>query len=291
MLRSKHIIIPVFMLLAFGLTAYSQGSKVSPFEGTSHTYTCNGITVGAGYSFYITANPDMSGRYDDGLTGEFDIINSEGIVGDDGLATTEIKWNVGASEHIYYLWLEASITGGCSNYINIRITPQVNQFDLLSENVPVTNTKSCPGVTTDDGFNPMASAYSAGYTTLQFRVVRENGTDNTLTAQAGDTYNWSFVPTLEVDPDLTLGKVIISIQGTNSGVITADASNRYNVNGLDNEVLVTVSIENAPGYTRNVTLTVTEQKEENTNLQDSDPTNDAVMHTIEVMPVIRMVGA
>jgi len=285
MTQVKHIIILVLMLTGFGLLAKAQSTLQRPFEGALHTYRVN-VGVGASYDFYITANADGSGLYDDGLTGEFDINNATGTVGDDGLATAQIQWNNGASSHIYYLWLEATAPGGCSNLINIQITPQANQFDLLSENVPVTNTVSCPATASADGFNASSDAYSAGYTTLTFKVLRENATINPLTASAN---GWSFVPTLNVDPDLSLGKVIISIAGTTSGTI-APVAGRYLVNGTDNEVIVTVSIENAPGYTRDITLSVTEQREDNTNLNDSDPSNDNATHTIEVMPIINGMG-
>jgi hypothetical protein len=287
MTHFKHIIILVSALLAFGLTANAQSTSRYPYEGSMHTYTCNGISVGAGYQFYITASANGNGVYDDGLTGEFDIKNAKGTVGSDGLATTDIQWNNGASQHIYYLWLEATAPGGCSNYIQIQITPLANQFDILSENVPVTNTRSCPAVTESDGFNALTTAYDAGKTTLRFLVKREYGTENKLTPETGDTYNWSFIPLLVVDPDIVgLSNVIISIEGSTSGVLTADADNRYMVSGFDNEVLVTVSIQNAPGTIRDVTLQITRQGESNTNLSDSDPSNDNVTHTIQVMPLI-----
>lgn len=278
------------MLLAFGQIVKAQNTLLTPYEGSIHNYTCNGISVGVDYRFYITANSDGSGIYDDGLTGEFDILNTNGVIGEDGLAATDVSWNTGASEHIYYLWLEATIPGGCSNNIHLRITPQVNDFDMLSQNVPVTNTRSCPELDTDNGHNPSSTAYNAGSTQLLFRVVRENGTDNSLTATAGDTYDWSFVPVLNVDPEaLALGRIVISIVGTNSGVITPVAG-RYSVSGLDDEVLVTVSIQNAPGYTLDVRFGVSEQREDNTNLSDGDPSNDTVTHTIEVIPVIGGMG-
>jgi hypothetical protein len=278
MTQLKHIIILVITLLALGLTAKAQSTARQPYDGAMHTYTCNGISVGAAYTFYMAAHADGSGIYDDGLTGEFDILNATGVVGGDGLASTQIQWNNGASQHIYYLWLEATIPGGCSNNIHIQITPQPNHFDLLSENVPVTNTRSCPATASTDGFNSNSELYSAGSTMLQFNVVRHGG-----------TRDWSFIPVLSVDPDLSLGKVIITIRGNNSGVVSAVA-NRYAINGLDNEVLVTVSIENSPGNTRDVKLQVTDQKESSTNLSDSDPANDAVIHTIEVMPLINGMG-
>jgi hypothetical protein len=290
MTHSKHIIIFVTMLIAFGLTVKAQSSTRTPSEGALVAYTCNGVSVGAGYSFYITANADGSGRYDDGLTGEFDIINATGTVGGDGLASTPIQWNIGASQHIYYLWMEATIAGGCSNNINIQITPQPG-FDLLSENVPVGNTTSCPSLSESDGFNSLASAYDAGSTKLRFKVKREFGNDNTSTPAPGDTYNWSFIPVLMVDPNIAgLSNIIISIEGTNSGVITADAGNRYTVNGFDDEVIVNVSIENAPGTIRDVTLQITLGAESTTNLSDSNPLNNNATHTITVMPLIEGMG-
>lgn len=272
------------MLIALGLSANAQSSARFPFEGAVHSYTVDGISVGADYEFFIAANIDGSSRLDDTMTGEFDFLdNATGTVDTDGLASINIQWNNGAAANIYYLWLEATIPGGCSNNIRLEIAPQTNTFDLLSENIPVTNTISCPVADAGNGFNPMADSYSAGATTLQFKVRRENGTLNP--AVAGTTYDWSFIPQLTVDPDLA-GKinVIVTVEeATLSG-------SRYTVSGQYDEVLVTVSIENAPGYDLDVSLLVTGQQESNTNLTDSDPTNDNVTHTIQVMPLIDGMG-
>jgi hypothetical protein len=284
MTQSKLFII-LLLLLAFGQAAIAQSTARRPYEGAMHAYTCNGITVGAGFEFYLTANADGSGRYDDGLTGEFDIINSKGVVGSDGLAFTQVQWNKGASGHIYYLWLEASISG-CSNRINIQIAPQINRFDLMSENVPADNTVSCPAVAASDGFNPMASAYDAGTTTLKFVVRRVNGTDNKLTASTGDTYDWFFEPVLTVDPATNSAVSIVSIAGSKSGTLSANTNNLYTVNGGDNEVTVTVAVKNVPGTTQDVKLNIRNQGEMKTNLPDSNASNDAVKHRIEVLPVI-----
>jgi len=282
----KPFIILVIMLFAFGQAAQSQSTARQPYEGALHTYTCNGISRGADYQFYITANADGSGYYDDGLTGEFDIINAKGKVGGDGLASTQIQWNKGASSHIYYVWLDASISGGCVNQINIQISPQINLFDLLSENIPVDNTMSCPAVASTDGFNPLATAYDAGTTMLKFIVRRVNGTENKLTAQAGDTYDWSFQPVLAVDPAFTQGISIVSVVGVNSGKLVADVNNQFTVAGADNEVTVTVAVKNVPGTSQDVKLTIQNQSEIRSNLLDSNSANDSVKHRIEVMPLI-----
>jgi len=99
---SKHFIILAILLLAFGQAVRSQSTAVRPYEGALQTYTCNGISVGASYECYITANANGTGRYDDGLTSEFDIINAKGKVGGDGLAYTPIYRNAFTSSHIIY---------------------------------------------------------------------------------------------------------------------------------------------------------------------------------------------
>lgn len=286
MFQFKHIIILVLLAAGYSPTANAQSTARQPYEGALHAYTCNGITRGADYQFYITANADGTGYYDDGLTGEFDILNSKGVVGGDGLASTPIQWNKGASAHIYYVWLEASISGGCANRISIQISPQINHFDLLSENIPVDNTMSCPAVASTDGFNPLASAYDAGTTMLKFTVRRVNGTDNKLTSQAGDSYDWFFEPVLSVEPALNSGISVVSIVGVNSGKLTANANNLYTVNGTDNEVTVTVAIRNVPGTSQDIKLTIHNQGEGRSNLPDSNSANDTVKHRIEVLPVI-----
>lgn len=281
MTRSKHNIILVLTLVAFGLSANAQGSARFPFEGTVQSYTCDGITPGAEYEFYLTANINGSDVLNDMSTGEFDFIdNASGTIGANGLASMNIQWNNGAAGHFYYLWLEASI-GGCSNNIRLEIVPQTSAFDLVAENIPANYTESCPA--TDNGFNPMASGYSAGITELQFKVRRENGTPNPLAT--GNTYDWSFIPNLTVDPNLAEHiNVVVSVEEATK------AGERYTVSGAYSEVIVTVSIQNAPGYNLDVTLLVTGQQESNTNLSDSNPSNDQVTHTIKVMPLIGGMG-
>lgn len=281
MTQLKHIIVLVLLLSVSILTAKAQSTALQPYEGATHTYIWNGLQEGVGYEFYVAADASGSVIYDDGATGEFDFLGSANgsLSTGESTASVQIAWNNGASLHAYYVWLKVTGSTGCSNYRYVEVLPQVNQFDLLSENVPVTNTRSCPSINNTDGFNPLASAYEAGSTTLQFLVKKENS-----------NRNWSFIPSLVVNPDLALGKFIISVTGTNSGTLTPDGDSRYTVLASDDEVLVTVSIENAPGYTRNVTLQITGQREEQTNLPDGDPSNDDVTHTIEVIPVIGGMG-
>jgi hypothetical protein len=231
---------------------------------------------------------DGSGVLDDMSTVEFDFITTPtGSVGTgQSTASVPILWNNGASAHVYYLWFKVSTPGGCSNQRYVEILPQVNAFDLLSENIPVDNTESCPAVASADGFNPLAATYDAGSTTLKFKIRRVNGTDNKLTANAGDTYNWKFEPILTVDPTCALCLSIVSVEGANSGTLTADAGKLYTVLGTDDEVTVTVSIRNLPGTTQAVHLKIQNQAEEHTNLLDSNSANDIVTHRVKIMPVI-----
>jgi hypothetical protein len=291
MTQFKHIIVLVLLLLTFGFSAKAQGTPSNPYVGSTQTYTVSGISGGVSYEFYITASVG-SARLDDNATGEFDFIGStSGTLGvGDNAASAQIAWNNGASEHIYYVSLLVTASGGCSNTIHLEVVPQVNNFDLLSENLPVDHTISCPSVSESDGFNPLSSAYNAGTTTLHFIVKRRNGTLNTTSPAPGDTYNWSFIPLMEVDPVLlNHSNVIISIEGATSGVISA-VDNRYTVSGFDNEVNVTVRIDNAPGSIREVMLQVNYGVESVTNLPDSNPSNNNVTHTIQVMPVIEGMG-
>jgi hypothetical protein len=290
--RFRHIIGVVLLLLAVSYTARAQSTALRPYEGADHSYIFSGLVEGLNYEFYITANADGTGLYDDGSTGEFDFLTSPtGTIGaEESAASVQIGWNSGASLNIYYLWLELTGTNGCSNRRYVEIVPQVNAFDLLSENIPDTNTESCPSTDTDDGFDPFDPVNYTGSTTLHFLVKRENGTVDNVSPEPGDTYDWSFIPTLEVDPGLGLTSKIESITGTSSGEISPDIDGRYTVNGLDDEVIVTVSVENGPGYDRDVTLAVTQQSEERTNLSDSEPSNDEVTHTILVMPIIDGMG-
>jgi hypothetical protein len=280
MTHFKHIIVLVLMLTASALAAKAQSTALNPYEGATHTYSVNGLQQGVNYDFFITANADGTGLYDDVATGEFDFKTlPTGTIGvGESAASVDIGWNSGASAHIYYVWLEVTIPGGCSNKINVQVTPQVNNFDILSQNNPETNTRSCPSINPTDGFNALASAYDAGSTTLEFMVKKENG-----------SHNWSFIPSLTQNTGLPLGEYIISIAGTNSGTITP-VGGRYTVLASDNDVLVTINIKNAPGYSVDVTLKVTGQREEQTNVPDSDPSNDSATHTLDVIPVIGGMG-
>lgn len=291
MTQFKHIIVLVLLLLTFGFSAKAQGTPSNPYVGSTQTYRVNGISGGVSYEFYITASVG-SARLDDNATGEFDFIDSRsGTMGvGDNAVSAQIAWNNGASEHVYYVCLQVTGSTGCSNNIQLEVVPRVNNFDLLSENIPVDNTISCPSVSESDGFNPLASAYNAGSTTLHFIVRRENGTINKSTPAPGDTYSWSFIPKLQVDPVLlNHSNVIISIEGATSGVIAA-VDDRYTVSGFDNEVHVTVRIDNAPGSIREVMLQINYGFESVTNLSDSNPSNDNVTHIIQIMPVIDGMG-
>lgn len=288
MYRCKTIIILLLLAAGFGPAAKGQSTALQPFEGATHTYQWNGVQSGGDYEFYLTADASGQVVLDDGVSGEFDFMgNRTGkIATSQTSVSVPIKWNLGSSLHVYYLWFKVTAADGCSNYRYVGVQPQINKFDLLSENVPADNTVSCPAVAANDGFNPLASGYDAGTTILKFVVRRVNGTDNKLTASAGDTYDWFFEPVLSVDPATNSAISIVSIIGAQSGVLTANADKLFMVNGVDNEVTVTVAVKNVPGTSQDVKLNIRNQGEMKTNLPDSNTSNDTVKHRIEVLPVI-----
>jgi hypothetical protein len=153
--------------------------------------------------------------------------------------------------------------------------PQFSGFDLLSENIPVDNTQSCPATTALDGFNPLAGEYNAGTTLINFKVRREGG-----------TLGWMFEPVVTINPEWNIDVAVVSVTAPNAGVLTADASKSYTVPAIDNEVIVAVAVRNYEGTEQVITLEVRNQQEEQTLLGDSNPSNDKVQHRITVIPVI-----
>lgn len=131
MSQFKQYILLVFLALTFSYSAKAQGLSLTPIEGSTHAYTCNGISEGSNYTFYVVAE-------NGGLTGEYDFIGTNsGIVGFDGLASVQIRWNSGSAFNQYQVWLEVSSVG-CSNQIFIGVTPQLNNrsigFDAVASN-------------------------------------------------------------------------------------------------------------------------------------------------------------
>jgi len=280
MTHLKSISLILFCVLAVSWTASAQSTARQPYEGATHSYTWNGLAEGLEYEFYLTANREESNPLDDGSTFEFDFLETpNGTVGSEGRASVPIIWNNGAALNQYRLWFQAKIPGGCSNYRFVVITPQPNAFDVLSANIPVDNTESCPAVSAADGFNPvMGEAYSLGLTQLAFKVSREGG-----------ARNWSFKPELTSNPkneELFVVSLVVTA-GNQTETLTADANGLYTVPAVYSEVIVSVSVANIAGNDQVITLTATEQIEEGTQLRDNNPTNDAVQHTITVMPLIQ----
>ncbi|MBT3384871.1 MAG: hypothetical protein HN778_09455 [Prolixibacteraceae bacterium] len=136
----QQIIITLLLPIAFGLSAKAQNPVLTPYEGATHSYGWNGLQEGLGYEFYMSANADGNGLYNDALTGEFDFLtSSSGTVGIGEInATLDIAWNAGASLGHYYLWIKVTYPDGCSNYRYVGIAPQQNNrfvgFDIMASN-------------------------------------------------------------------------------------------------------------------------------------------------------------
>jgi len=277
MTQFQAIIVLLTATCAFVVAAKAQSLPTSPYEGAIHTYTVNGLTPGNGYSFFMASQADGTGLLEDGSTFEFDFLGktSGTIALGESSASVSVQWNNGAAQHLYYLAFTVSNPEGCSVSRYLIVTPQPNAFDLLSENIPVDNTESCPATTEADGFNAHAGEYSAGNTTLQFKIRREGG-----------NRDWSFEPTLGIDPSWNLEASIVSITDGATTMLVPDNSGRYTVPSQYSEVMVTVMVKNYAGTEQVVTLGIQNQREEKTMLADSNPSNDQVQHRITVLPVI-----
>jgi|GEM_PF-2255848 len=113
----------VLLLSVFSTGTNAQNLSLVPIEGSLHSYTCNGVTEGSNYVFNVVAN-------NGGQPGDFDFIGSNsGIIGNDGIATTQIQWNTGSSLNTYKVWLDVEYNG-CSNRIYIGVSPQPNNRSI-----------------------------------------------------------------------------------------------------------------------------------------------------------------
>jgi hypothetical protein len=276
-LLQKNTIVFAVILCAFSLTAQAQSTPAKPYEGASHTYVVDGLTSGVEYTFFMASSANESDVLDDVSVSEFDFLGTQSGIVEPGqsAAALPVLWNFGAADHIYYLWIKLQNPDGCSTSRYLRIVPQQNMFDLLSENIPVDNTESCPSIEEESGFNPMFSEFNAGTTTIKFKVRREGG-----------TRGWMFEPHVSMNPSWNVDTEIVSVKAVNAGVLTANEANIYTVPASDSEVVVTVAVRNYEGTEQLVSLEIRKQKEEQTLLFDANPDNDKVEHRISVMPVI-----
>ncbi|MCL3782720.1 hypothetical protein EMN47_20225 [Prolixibacteraceae bacterium JC049] len=292
MTRYLYIISLCVAMVASFTIAQAQSTALTPAEGATHTYRWGDLVPGDNYEFYLTADASGSTVLDDSAVAEFDFVGSPtGNVGQDATVFLSINWNTGAAANIYYLWFKVtSVQNGCSNRRYVRITPQSNSFDVLAENIPVDVTESCPNIASSNGFNPVAGQEDTGTTLLRFKVRRVNGTDNPLTAEVGDTYNWSFTASLTSVPDWANNLAIVSVEGSGNAISFTDNGNGSyavsNVAGSIDEVIVTVKIDNLEGGSQVVSMLLNNMIEDTTNLNDSDSNNDRVDHTIKVLPEI-----
>jgi hypothetical protein len=137
----------------------AQNLSLVPIEGSLQSYTCNGATEGCNYVFNVVAD-------NGGQPGDFDFIGSNsGIIGNDGIASTQIQWNTGSSLNTYKVWLDVEI-GGCSNRIFIGVSPQPNNRSIgfgitaSTECFNLTNNGfAISFITEDNNGQPIPAAY------------------------------------------------------------------------------------------------------------------------------------
>ncbi len=170
MSRLKQITF-LLLLSVFSTGVMAQNLSLVPIEGSLHSYTCNGVTEGFNYVFNVVAD-------NGGQPSDFNFIGSNsGVIGNDGIATTQIQWNIGSSLNTYKVWLEVEYNG-CSNRIYIGVSPQPNNrsldFDITAstECFNLTgNNFSVSIITKDNNGQPIPAAYFP--LTVEFTV---NGT-------------------------------------------------------------------------------------------------------------------
>lgn len=149
----------VFLLGVFSTGINAQNLSLVPIEGSLHSYTCNGVTEGSNYVFNVVAD-------NGGQPGDFDFIGSNsGIIGNDGIATTQIQWNTGSSLNTYKVWLDVEYNG-CSNRIYIGVSPQPNNRSIGFGLTASTECFSLSGndfavsfITLDNNGQPIPAAY------------------------------------------------------------------------------------------------------------------------------------
>lgn len=115
-----------------GIIPGVQAQVLSPYEGATHYYAWSGLSSGASFEFYLTASADGNGRFDDATTDVFDFLTPASGTVESGseLAGVEIRWNTGAAQQSYYLWIEVTEPGGCPNVRYVKVTPRENNRSL-----------------------------------------------------------------------------------------------------------------------------------------------------------------
>lgn len=285
MKRYLNIINACLVFVFFGINAQAQSTALSPSEGALHTYQWTGLAPGDSYEFYMTDDASLtSAPLDDATVADFDFESVlTGVVSTTGVISLDIQWNVGSATKDFYLWLDLTANAsGCVNRTYIRILPQGNSFDVLAENVPVTNLESCPDL--DNNFNPVMGTEDAGLSRLSFKVRRLNGTTTT----EGGVYDWSFEANLSSSPVWENELAIESVRSA-GGVITP-AGDRFIVQGEYDEVIVTILIKNLEGSTQVVEMLLENIRESVTNLVDKNGMNNLVRHRIKMNTPISSMG-
>jgi hypothetical protein len=221
----KHVFTLLIMLALVALTGkvFAQGTAMTPFEGSTHTYVVNGLTPGDSYQFGINTTPGVyttvAGNYTVSTSTPLSGVLAAGVT----TATIEVFWGAGSAlEGPYNVWIQITDAPlGCSTYRYLPVTPinsgpyAVNySIEAVTTDSDLTTTgwttitttpgstsvEDCPGFVNENWLSTTEGAGSAtdGYTYAYFRITRTSTFQNiaweitpNATAPAGTTWQYT----------------------------------------------------------------------------------------------------
>lgn len=240
----KQIFTLLFMLALVAVTgnvfAQTGSTPVAPYEGATHTYVLGGLTNGDTYVWGIStsANVYTTTTGDYAVTSTPALGNTGTVSG--GSATLTVKWNTGAAEDNYWVWIQIIDQEGCPTYRALPVNPitapetYIVDFtvialnatgdeataaaDITSGSYEVNPTDVCPKFVGEDwisdgGINDAST--TDGNTYVYFRVNRSS---NPTTVSG-----WNFTPTTsgasawEVSTDASSWATMNATQNVSTG--------------------------------------------------------------------------
>jgi hypothetical protein len=199
----KQRIFTLLMMLALVIvtgSAFAQSTPTVPYEGATHTYTVNGLTVGDAWAFAVN---NSSSDYSAAATHPATVTINSGGSGASLAATSQtvsITWETGsAADGDYFVWIRIQDqSSSCYNYRRFTVNPIPNALDFTIIAVGISDENAtgltlasddngggsiCPVVVNEDYNSDGGAAGSNGDTYAYFRINRTNGSAS---------YGWEF---------------------------------------------------------------------------------------------------